>query len=152
MLTVNGLDELRSYVGKEIGASEWFEITQEKINQFAEATGDHQWIHVNVEMAKQFSPFKTTIAHGFMTLSLMPMLMEKIWKIEGAKMGVNYGTNKVRFTAPVPVNSKIRLKASLANLQDIDNGGVQLTTNAVFEREGQEKPVCVAEAISLMYF
>jgi acyl dehydratase len=152
MLTVNGLDELRSYVGKEIGTSEWFEITQEKINQFAEATGDHQWIHVNVEMAKQFSPFKTTIAHGFMTLSLMPMLMEKIWKIEGVKMGVNYGTNKVRFTAPVPVNSKIRLKASLANLQDIENGGVQITTNAVFEREGQEKPVCVAEAISLMYF
>ncbi|MCU0446081.1 MAG: MaoC family dehydratase [Microscillaceae bacterium] len=152
MLTVKGLDELRTYVGKEIGVSDWFEINQERINQFAEATGDHQWIHVNVEMAKQFSPFKTTIAHGFMTLSLMPMLMEKIWKIEGGKMGVNYGTNKVRFTAPVPVDSKIRLKASLAALQDIENGGVQMTVNAVFEREGQEKPVCVAEAISLLYF
>lgn len=152
MLIVKSLDELKTYIGKEVGTSDWYEITQESINKFAEATGDHQWIHVNVEMAKQYSPFKTTIAHGFMTLSLMPMLMEKIWKIEGAKMGVNYGTNKVRFTAPVPVNSKIRLKATLANLQDIENGGVQLTTNAVFEREGQEKPVCVAESLSLLYF
>lgn len=151
MLTINGLEELKSFVGKEIGVSDWYEITQEKINLFAEATGDHQWIHVNIEMAKQYSPFKTTIAHGFMTLSLIPMLSDKIWSIKGVKMGVNYGTNKVRFTSPVPVNSKVRLRSTLSNLQEIENNGVQITMNNIIEIEGKEKPALVSENISLMY-
>jgi acyl dehydratase len=152
MLTVNGLDELKSLVGKEIGTSDWYEVSQEKINLFAEATGDHQWIHVNIEMAKQYSPFKTTIAHGFMTLSLIPMLSEQIWSVKGVKMGVNYGTNKVRFTAPVPSGSKVRLRSTLTNLIEVENNGVQITMNNIIEIEGKEKPACVSENISLMFF
>jgi acyl dehydratase len=152
MRTINGLAELRALTGQEIGVSDWFLIDQDRINAFAEATGDHQWIHINEDMARQFSPFKTTIAHGFLTLSLLPMLMDKVWKIEGVKMGVNYGTNKVRFPAPVPVNSQVRLRATLSTLEDVDNNGVQLMLTAAFEREGSEKPVCVVESLMRMYF
>lgn len=151
MRIVKGLEELQALVGQEIGYSDWIKIEQDRIQAFADATLDHQWIHLDEEKAKKMSPFGTTIAHGFLTLSLMPYLMDQVWKIEGAKMGVNYGTNKVRFMSPVPVNSKVRLKATLSSLEEIE-GGVQMVVTATYEREGQEKPVCVAEAVSRLYF
>lgn len=152
MKIIKGLAELKTLVGQEIGVSEWIAIPQTQINAFAEATGDHQWIHTQPEMAKQFSPFKTTIAHGFLTLSLLPMLMDKVWQIQGVKMGVNYGTNKVRFPAPVPVDSQIRLRAVLSSLEELDANGVQIMVTATIEREGNEKPVCVAEMLMRFYF
>jgi acyl dehydratase len=152
MRIVQGLQELKSLVGQEIGTSDWMLIDQARINAFADATGDHQWIHINTEMAKQYSPFKTTIAHGFLTLSLLPMMMDKIWKIEGVKMGVNYGANKVRFPAPVLVDSNVRLRATLSTLEEVDMNGVQIMITATFEREGQDKPVCVVESLMRMYF
>lgn len=150
MKIINGLEELKSLVGQEIGVSDWLLIDQERINAFADATGDHQWIHINAEMAAK-SPFGSTIAHGFLTLSLMPMLMDQIWKLEGVRMGVNYGTNKVRFTAPVPVNSKVRLRAQLEKVDDIP-GGAQIINKSTFEIEGQNKPACIVEGLSLVYF
>lgn len=150
MKVINGLAELKALVGQEIGVTEWYQVTQEQINKFAEATGDHQWIHVDMEKAKMFSPFKTTIAHGFLTLSLSPMFMEQLFKVEGVKMGVNYGTNKVRFMSPVPSGGKVRMRATLAEFQEIEGGG-QIVMNLTFEIEGQEKPACVAEALSRFY-
>jgi len=151
MVTINGLEGLKSYVGKELGVTDWQTITQEQINAFAEATGDHQWIHVDIEKAKKFSPFGGPVAHGFLTLSLSPMLMEKIFKVENVKMGVNYGLNKVRFTNPVPAGANIRMRATLASIEEIP-GGAQATMNVVYEIEGQEKPACVAEQLSRFYF
>ncbi len=152
MKIINGIAELKTLVGQELGVSDWLTIPQSQINNFAEATGDHQWIHTQPEMAKQFSPFKTTIAHGFLTLSLLPMLMDKIWQVKGVKMGVNYGTNKVRFPAPVPVDSQIRLRAVLTEFEEIDAQTAQTIVKATFEREGTEKPVCVAEFVMRFYF
>jgi acyl dehydratase len=152
MRTINGITELKTLVGQELGVSDWLTISQTQINAFAEATGDHQWIHTQPEMAKEFSPFKTTIAHGFLTLSLLPMLMDKIWQVKGIKMGINYGTNKVRFPSPVLVDSQIRLKAMLSSLEEIDANSVQTMVTATFEREGGEKPVCVAEFLMRFYF
>lgn len=152
MRIINGIAELKTLVGQELGVSDWQAVPQSQINAFAEATGDHQWIHTQPDMAKQFSPFKTTIAHGFLTLSLLPMLMDKIWQVKGVKMGVNYGTNKVRFPAPVPVDSQIRLRAVLSTFEEIDAQSVQTMVMATFEREGGEKPVCVAEFIMRFYF
>ncbi|TAE05765.1 MAG: MaoC family dehydratase [Bacteroidetes bacterium] len=152
MKIIQGLAELKTLVGQELGTSDWLTIPQTQINAFAEATGDHQWIHTQPEMAKQYSPFKTTIAHGFLTLSLLPMLMDKIWQVQGVKMGINYGTNKVRFPAPVPVDSQIRLKAVLSSLDELDANSVQTMVTATFEREGGEKPVCVAEFLMRFYF
>jgi acyl dehydratase len=152
MKIIQGLAELKTLVGQELGTSDWLTIPQTQINAFAEATGDHQWIHTQPEMAKQYSPFKTTIAHGFLTLSLLPMLMDKIWQVQGIKMGINYGTNKVRFPAPVPVDSQIRLRAVLSSLEELDANSVQTMVTATFEREGGEKPVCVAEFLMRFYF
>ncbi|TAE73187.1 MAG: MaoC family dehydratase [Bacteroidetes bacterium] len=152
MLVIEGKNDLFSKKGQDLGVSDWFLIDQARINAFADATGDHQFIHVNPEMAK-FTPMGTTIAHGFLTLSLMPVLLEKIWEIKGVKMGINYGTNKVRFTAPVLVNSKIRMKANLLEVEEVQNGlGVQITVNCIFEIEGQEKPACIAESLVRLYF
>ncbi len=152
MLIIQGKEELFAKKGQDLGVSDWLLIDQARINLFAEATGDYQFIHVNPEMAK-FTPMGTTIAHGFLTLSLMPVLLDKIWEIKGVKMGINYGTNKVRFTAPVLVNSKVRLKANLLEVEEVQNGlGVQITVNCVFEIEGQEKPACVAESLVRLYF
>ena len=143
------LADLQPLVGQEIAVSDWITITQERINQFAEATGDHQWIHVDAERAKN-SPFKSTIAHGFLTLSLIPCFSEPSIKVKSIKMGVNYGLNKVRFTNPVKVNSRVRGRFVLKALDPIE-GGAQVTMNVTVEIEGQEKPACVAESISRRY-
>ena len=149
MLTLNGIDEVKAHVGKELGTSRWHEVTQEEINRFADATGDHQWIHVDLERAKQ-TPFGGTIAHGYYTLSLAPMFSYEMFSIEGVAFGVNYGLNKVRFPAPLPVGSKVRMRASIASVEDIP-GGAQIATDLIFEREGGDKPVCVAEALARVY-
>ena len=141
--------ELKDKVGQEIGSSKWHEITQERINTFAEATDDHQWIHVDPEMAAQ-GPFGTTVAHGYLTLSLAPMLMSEIWEFEDVQMGINYGLNRVRFPAPVPVGSKVRATAKLQSVEEIANG-VQIVVECTFEREGGDKPVCVAETLARVY-
>jgi len=145
------LRSLESMVGKEVGVSPWLEIPQSRIDQFAEATGDFQWIHVDPKRAKD-SPFGGTIAHGFLTLSMLPKLTESTFEFSDRKMGVNYGLNKVRFTAPVPAGAKIRGRFTLAKYERIEGNGVQTTWSAVIEREGGDKPVCVAETISRHYF
>jgi acyl dehydratase len=147
--TIQGIDGLKQRVGDHLGYSEWHQVTQEQVNTFAEATGDFQWIHVDVERAKQ-GPFGGPIAHGYLTLSLGPLLIPQIVKVEGITMAVNYGLNKVRFPAPVPVGSKIRLGATLAGVEDIA-GGVQVTMGMVYELDGGDKPVCVAEIVFRYY-
>jgi acyl dehydratase len=149
MLTISGTDELRAKVGEELGVSEWHEVTQEAIDAFADATGDHQWIHVDPERAAQ-TPWGSTIAHGLYTLSIGPRFTFDMFTIEGFAFGLNYGYNKVRFPAPLPVNSRVRMRATLSSVDDVP-GGVQLTITQTFEREGEQKPVCVAEAVSRMY-
>ena len=150
MRTFDTLTELAQLAGQEIAVSDWLTITQEQVNLFAEATGDHQWIHVDVERAKQ-GPFGGPIAHGFLTLSLLPKLLESSIGIRETKMGVNYGLNKVRFTAPVLVGTRVRARAKLLAADAIDNGGFQFTWNVTIEREGSDKPACIAESISRRY-
>lgn len=148
---INSLEELRSLVGQEIGVGDWLEVTQERINQFADATGDHQWIHVDVERAKKETPFGNTIAHGFLTLSLMVELMSKTVQVKiPAKMGINYGLNKVRFVSVVPAGSNIRARIALQNLEDF-SGGHQMTWGVTIEREDGDKPACVAEWLTRTY-
>ena len=142
---------LESRVGEEVAVSPWIEVTQERIDTFARAIDDFQWIHVDRERAKQ-SPFGGTIAHGFLTLSMLPKLTESTFEFSDRRMGVNYGLNKVRFTSPVPAGARIRGRFTLAKYEKIDGNGVQTTWNAVIEREGGDKPVCVAETISRHYF
>jgi acyl dehydratase len=143
---LNGLDEIRAAVGTHLGYSDYRPVTQEDINAFGELTGDDQWIHVDVERAKKESPFGTTIAHGLLTLSLGPRLARTIYKIEGMKMGVNYGYDKIRFPSPVPVGSNVRLGALLSSVQDVANG-VQVGITFVWELEGKDKPACIAEML-----
>jgi len=147
MRVIASLTELKQLVGQEVAVSEWVEITQERVNQFAEATGDLQWIHIDVERSHRESPYGTTIAHGFLTLSLLPLFMAKAISMPDVKMGVNYGLNKVRFPAPVPVGSRVRARMNLQAVDDIE-GGAQMTWLVTMEREGSEKPVCVAESVS----
>ena len=149
MLTLNGLDEVKAYVGKELGVSDWLLVTQAKIDAFAEVTGDDQWIHIDPERAAQ-SPFGGTIAHGYFTLSLAPRFSYDMFKFEGFAFGINYGLNRVRFPSPLPVGQKVRMRAVLKSVEDIA-GGAQITTELTFEREGAEKPVCVAESLSRVY-
>ena len=144
------LRDLESRVGEEVGVSPWVEILQDRIDLFAKATEDFQWIHVDPERAKQ-SPFGGTIAHGFLTLSMLPKLSESTFEFSDRKMGVNYGLNKVRFTSPVPAGAKIRGRFTLAKYEKLD-GGVQVTWNVTIEREGGDRPVCVAESIARHYF
>lgn len=139
------LDELKSAVGTELGTSDWITISQEQINTFADATGDHQWIHVDPERAAD-GPFGTTIAHGYLTLSLLPVFSADIYEVHGIAMGVNYGANKVRFPNPVPVDSRLRATATLKETADIPIG-TQVTITFVVEREGAEKPAVVAEVV-----
>lgn len=148
-LTLTGLDEVRSHVGQELGVSRWHEVTQETIDAFADVTGDHQWIHVDPERAKE-TPFGGTIAHGYYTLSLAPMFSYEMFALEGFAFGVNYGLNRVRFPAPLPVGSKVRMRALLKAVDEIP-GGAQITVELTFETEGGQKPVCVAEALSRVY-
>jgi acyl dehydratase len=144
------LQELASCVGQTVAVSPWTEITQTQVNQFADATGDHQWIHIDVEKAKA-GPFGGPIAHGFLTLSLIPMLSESAIKIEDVRMGVNYGLNKVRFTSPVPVGSKLRGHMKLLSATPIDGNGMQFAWEMTIEREGAEKPACIAESLARYY-
>ena len=148
--TVSGIGELKDKVGEHLGWSDWMEVTQERVNLFAEATGDHQWIHVDPERARRESPFGGPVAHGYLTLSLAPVLLPEILRVEGVAMGVNYGTEKVRFPSPVPVGSKLRLGATLAKVDDVA-GGVQATLELVFEAEGAPKPACVSAVVYRYY-
>jgi len=150
MRVVESLSQLKDLIGQEVSVSNWVEITQERVNQFAEATGDLQWIHTDVERSRKESPFGGTVAHGFLTLSLLPMLMADAVSMPDVKMGVNYGLNKVRFPAPVPVGSRLRARMALQAVEDIP-GGAQMTWVVTIEREGSDKPVCVAESISRRY-
>jgi acyl dehydratase len=146
---IDGIDGLKALVGEHLGYSPYIEITQERVNTFADATGDHQWIHVDVERANA-GPFGGPIAHGYLTLSLGPYLAPQIFAVSGISMGVNYGANKIRFPSPVPVGSKLRLGATLLSVDDVA-GGVQVVTEFVFEVEGSDKPSCVAEVITRYY-
>jgi acyl dehydratase len=147
--TVNGIDELKALQGTHLGYSDHVEITQEQVNTFADATGDHQWIHVDPERAKA-GPFGGPIAHGYLTLSLTPALLPQILQVGGISMGVNYGCGKVRFPSPVPVGSKLRAGAELVSVEDVA-GGAQVTLLVTFEVEGAPKPSCVAEVIYRYY-
>ncbi|MCA1840624.1 MAG: MaoC family dehydratase [Actinomycetota bacterium] len=150
-VVISGKDDLLSRVGQDITTSDWLEITQERINQFAEATGDHQWIHVDPEKAK-LGPFGTTIAHGYLTLSLAPMLSWQSVTVEGVQMGVNYGSNKVRFITPVKVGSKVRMHIKLASADPVEPNAIQAVFENTFEIDGESKPACVAQIISRYYF
>ena len=149
MLTVNGIDDLKARIGQELGVSDWHEVTQQNVNKFAEVTGDDQWIHIDPERAKE-TPFGGTIAHGYYTLSLAPRFSYALFRLDGVAFGLNYGLNKVRFPAPMPVGGRVRMTAKVADVEDIP-GGAQLKLQLTFEREGGEKPVCVAEALSRVY-
>jgi len=148
--TTTTLGELPSLKGQQLGVSEWFEITQQRVNTFADATDDHQWIHVDVERASRQSPFGGPIGHGFLTLSLFVPMWSQVLIVTDAAMVVNYGLNKVRFPAPVPVGSKVRLTATLVDVAEV-NGGLQLTAGGIIEREGGDKPVCVLESVTRLY-
>ncbi|KOT46514.1 dehydratase [Streptomyces caelestis] len=143
------VDDLRAAVGEQLGYTDWLEVDQKRINLFAEATGDHQWIHVDPEKAAA-GPFGTTIAHGYLTLSLLPLFGPQLISVEGVRMGVNYGTNKVRFPAPVPVGSRVRATATITSVDEVP-GGVQVATAFTVEREDGDKPVCVAESVARYY-
>jgi len=141
---------LRDRIGEEVAVSDWFEISQERINTFADATEDHQWIHVDPARAAAESPFKTTIAHGFLTLSLVPMLVRRAMKIDNVRMAVNYGSNRLRFVAPVPSGSRVRGRFTVGAVEEI-GGGIQVTWNLTIEREGGDKPCLVAEWLVRYY-
>jgi acyl dehydratase len=143
------LTDLQARVGQEIGVSDWIVLDQQRINLFADATGDHQWIHVDVERAKA-GPFGTPVAHGFLTLSLLPEMAASAFGVDDTRMGVNYGLNRVRFPAPVPVDSRLRGRFKLLAFEPLD-GGAQLTIEVTMEREGSGKPVCVAESVTRRY-
>ena len=150
MKTFQSLQEFPALVGQEVAVSDWLTITQEQVNLFAQATGDHQWIHVDVERAKA-GPFGAPIAHGFLTLSLLPRFFETTMEIVESRMGVNYGLNRVRFMAPVPVGSRLRARMKLLACDPIESGGLQMAWQVTIEREGGDKPVCVAESLSRRY-
>ena len=149
MKTFDTLAELAALAGQEITVTDWHEVTQQHINQFADATGDHQWIHVDPERAKA-GPFGTTIAHGYLTLSLLAGFFDRSVNVREVRMGINYGLNKVRFMAPVPVGSRLRVRVVLLGTEPIE-GGMQLAWKCTIEREGADKPVCVAEPLSRCY-
>lgn len=146
--TFESLEAFRAAAGEELGTSDWLTVTQDKINLFADATGDHQWIHVDPERAAT-GPFGGTVAHGYLTLSLLPVLAESIYAIEGLAMGLNYGANKVRFPSPVPVDSRVRATATLREISDIPIG-TQAVITFVVEVDGNEKPACVADVVYVM--
>jgi acyl dehydratase len=146
-LTISGIDELRELIGTPIGPSDWVEITQDDIDTFARISRDDQWIHVDVERAERESPFGTTVAHGNLTLSLIDGFRRELIRQEGVKLGINYGWNKVRFPAPVPAGSKVRATAEIVSVDELEGGWYHVVTRFTLDREGGEKPVCVAEAV-----
>jgi acyl dehydratase len=149
-LSLNGVDELKAHAGADLGRTDWMPITQDRVNAFADATDDHQWIHVDLEAAKA-GPFGGTIAHGYLTLSLVVPLFGQLLSVQGVRMGINYGLNRVRFPAPVPVGSRIRLAGSLASVRDVPGDAVQAVVDFTVEIEGGKKPACVAQALFLYY-
>jgi acyl dehydratase len=151
MLEVERPVDMKAYIGQTVGTSEWVLVDQPMINAFADATGDHQWIHIDVDRAKREMPGGKTIAHGFLTLSLIPMLSHQISHINNVKRGINYGCNKVRFTSMVPAGSRVRGRIKLIAADPMDGGGVRLTNQVTIEIEGQERPACVAETMSIVY-
>ena len=151
MQVITSFDDAQALVGSELGVSDWLTIDQQRINDFADVTGDHQWIHVDVERAKKESPFKAPIAHGFLTLSLVPALSKDNFRLGNVKLAINYGLNKVRFPAPVPVGSRLRAHMKLIKCEPIDQDGFQMTWEVTVEREGGTKPVCVAESMARYY-
>ena len=146
MRTFESVDQLVAAKGEELGSSDWVTISQDEVNLFADATGDHQWIHVDPERAAK-GPFGGAIAHGYLTLALLPRLTHQIFTVKGIKLGINYGLNKVRFPSPVPVGAKVRATATLTDTQDVGQGTVQATLTTIVEIEGAAKPACVAESI-----
>lgn len=151
MRVINSPKDMKNHLGEDFGTSEWVTIDQATIDLFAQATGDHQWIHVDVERAKAEMPGGKTIAHGFLTLSLVPRLSATLWKIEHRSRGINYGLNKVRFTSPVPEGSRVRLRQKLLAADDVKGDGVRLTFENTIEIEGQAQPALVAEGLSIVY-
>jgi len=150
MRTISGLEEMHGLVGQELGVSEWHPVTQEEVDLFARATHDHQWIHVDPERCRRESPFGGPIAHGYYTLSLAPYLLAQILRVDGVRMGVNYGLNKMRLPSPLPVGAKVRARATLSGFDTIE-GGASATIGLTFEVENQAKPTCVAEVIYRYY-
>ena len=150
MIEVERPTDIDQFIGKEIGVSDWFTVTQEQIDKFADATGDHQWIHVDVERAKREMPGGKTIAHGWLTLSLVPRLAATLYRVKNRSRGINYGANRVRFTGPVPAGSRVRLRLKLKSVEKIE-GGVRTTSESTMEVEGNDRPVLVAETIGLTY-
>lgn len=148
--TVSSVAELETLTGKHLGYSEWIEITQQRVDTFADATDDHQWIHVDADRAAA-GPFGTTIAHGFLTLSLIIPMWSEILHFDGVRLAINYGLNKVRFPAPVPVGSRIRAGATLVSIETVADGGAQIVVDFVVEREGGEKPCCIAQGLYRFY-
>lgn len=148
---IPGIHALKPLVGRRLGTSDWITVTQEQIQRFADATGDHQWIHCDVERARRESPFKGTIAHGYLTLALAPALMSQVLRVEGVRMGVNYGVEKMRLPAPVPAGARLRMSAEIKDVRDLPGGGARATIGLSFEIEGQAKPACVADAIYVYY-
>jgi len=146
-VVIRGIEDMRGYVGKTIGPSDWRTVTQGEVDAFARLTGDKQWIHVDVERAKRESPYGTTIAHGNLTLSMIDGFRDSLFTREGFELGVNYGWNKVRFPAPVPVGSRIRAKLEIVSVEDVGKGWFQIVQRWTIEREGEDKPVCVADSV-----
>lgn len=152
MYAIASRDDLVAAVGVELGHSDWLLVDQDRVNTFADATGDHQWIHVDVERATKESPFGGPIAHGYLTLSLVPVLASQVYKIDGARLLVNYGSNKVRFVAPVPVGSRIRLSPKITVAEPVGDNGFQVVVGQTVEIEGVDKPALVAETITRVYY
>lgn len=150
MLEIERPADLLALAGKEIGTSDWYTVTQEQIDKFADATGDHQWIHVDVERAEKEMPGGKTIAHGWLTLSLVPRLAATIYRVKHRSRGINYGANRVRFTGPVPAGARVRLKLKIKNVEKVE-GGVRVTNESTMEIEGGSRPVLVAETIGMVY-
>ena len=148
---IEGLDHLKSLAGETLGTSDWFVVTQERVNHFADGTGDHQWIHCDPERARRESPYETTVAHGFFTLSLCPVLAQQIYTVHGLKLVLNYGLNRVRFPGPVKVGSRVRMTCQILEVRTTPHG-VQTTIKNVFEVEGEKRPACVAESVVRMFF
>ena len=152
MRVISSIEDAVATVGQELGVSQWIAVDQDRINAFADTTGDHQWIHVDVDRARSESPYGTTIAHGFLTLSLIPALSKDNYRVDNAKMGINYGLNKVRFLAPVPAGSLVRLRSDLVDAKKVNDSTVDLTVQQTVELNGSEKPAAVAEVIARMVF
>ncbi|HET8531088.1 MAG TPA: MaoC family dehydratase [Methylomirabilota bacterium] len=151
MLKVEKPQDLLQHVGEELGPSEWLTVTQEMIDKFADATGDHQWIHVDVERAKKEMPGGKTIAHGYLTLSLLPRLAPTLMKVEKRRRGLNYGSNRVRFTAPVPAGARVRLRQKLLKVEPVEDNGFRVTSEMTMEVEGNTRPAMVAETLGIVY-